>query len=52
MASASAPVAGTVPVHMSRLTSPGPVWMLFLIRLYPGGLTFLAGLEAYSIMCL
>jgi hypothetical protein len=33
MASASAPVAGTIPVHMSRLTSPGPVWMLFLIRL-------------------
>ena len=33
MASASAPVAGTIPAHISRLTSPGPVWTLFLIRL-------------------
>ena len=36
MASACAAVAGTVAVHMSWLTSPGPDLMLFLIRLYPG----------------
>jgi hypothetical protein len=42
-------VAGTVVVHMSRLTSPGPGRILFLIRLYPGGLTFPAGLKRYSI---
>ena len=28
---------------------PGPGWILFLIRGYPGGLTFPAGLKPYSI---
>jgi len=38
---------------MSWLTSPeGRIWMLFLIRLYPAGLTFLAVLIPYSIMSL
>jgi len=38
---------------MSWLTSPeGRIWMLFLIRLYPAGMTFLADPRQYSIMCL
>ena len=50
MSNASAAVAGTVVVHMSWLTSSGPLGVLFLIRLYPGGMTFLAAPRRYSIM--
>jgi hypothetical protein len=49
MASASAAVAGSVPVHMSWLTSPGRSGCCFLIRHYPEGLTFSAALRPYSI---
>jgi hypothetical protein len=50
MASASAAVAGTVVVHIVLAhLPPGPGWILFLIRLYPEGLTFPAGLRQHSI---